>query len=217
MKTKILKSILSELQGIRKALEPKLTTGTAIGQCGHSDTSAYKDWIGNLDDKKPESDQKPRYEICIAPTFPPNNYVIHDYKKDTIVFQGTNEECESYIADQLDGEELKAAQKPKWPESWDNIDIHGDLYTLIASLRDDAYQAFQSFVKLYYLRNAYRGGWKPDYTVNKAKYIIEFRARRPELTHTLSFHKFLAFETREQAEHFLKHHRVLIEQARDLL
>ena len=222
--TEILQSILSELQKIRKALEPKVTTGTlpcyyepdntTAMNCKHCGKSPWLHSSIGTPMVQDTGDQKPRYEICIAPTFPPNNYVVHDHKKDTMVFQGTNEECESYIADQLDGEQLQADQKPKWPESWKEL----PKIKINVLYSDEVWQAFLAFRSLYDLRNAYRGGWKPDWKDScQSKHVVVFNAYNIEIDRVWKHHQFLSFETQNQAEHFLKHHRELIEQARELL
>jgi hypothetical protein len=144
MKTEILQSILSELQGIRKALEPTLTTGTATGQGGTSST---------------------------------------------------------------------AAQKPKWPESWDDLTLTQKM--IITS--SDKFQMFDAFDRLYVLLQVYRDGWKPDWTDEEKKHCIEYLENTPKTLQLFITNRFLAFETLEQAEHFLKHHRELIEQAKELL
>ena len=148
----------------------------------------------------------------------------------------SNEQCQSWIADQLDGEELKtaqktkittgtaigqcgtsstAAQKPKWPESVDDLPDRSYVSVYVPT---EKYDSFSALSALYILRQAYRGDWKPDWTdAEQDKHTIVFEVNKPVLNCNYLTQQFLAFETREQAQHFLKHHRALIKQAGELL
>ena len=90
------------------------------------------------------------------------------------------------------------------------IDCHSDIETAMYALSS-----------LYDLRQEYwriAGSWKPDFKdPGQEKWGIYFESEKPVIDDFYDCRTFLAFPTKEQAEHFLKHHRDLIEQAKPLL
>lgn len=204
MKTEILNSILSELQGIRKALEPK--------------PKPCPDYVNEMADdaiEEGKADQKPRYEVCGI--HPINLYVVHDHRKDTDVFSGSISECASKAKLLNDYE---ADQKHKLPESMEDLADWGRCDYHTVRVLEGAQNAFSALSDLYDLRKEYwqAEGWEPDWgNFQQNKYSIRYYDNTPDITIAHGLRRFLVFPTRAQAQHFLKHHRALIEQARELL
>jgi len=72
--------------------------------------------------------------------------------------------------------------------------------------------------QLSFLRQAYWGGWRPDWeNTNKEKFVIRFVRENivTDMWTNTSF--FLTFQTPELRDKFLSHFRSLIEQAKPLL
>ena len=73
---------------------------------------------------------------------------------------------------------------------------------------------------LYDLRKEYWdiANWEPNFKDSgQEKWGIYFKSEKPVIDDFYDCRTFLAFPTKEQAEHFLKHHRDLIERAKPLL
>lgn len=135
------------------------------------------------------------------------------------------------------GEEIEALEKEKrLPESWEELSIFEGYYVStdsevifcrsagaddfdenVFATREQA-EASIAMAQLSQLMKAYNGEWVPNWTnFNKFKYCIYFESE--ELVHTVAttFRKFLAFKSQELRDHFLEHHRELIEKAKPLL
>ena len=114
----------------------------------------------------------------------------------------------------------KAAQDPL-PRSLKEVnDIDKQHYTN-AKVVSDVYLAFCALSDLFILRKAYwvaAGNWEPDWRdENQIKYSIEVYREVVVKDSPVHFSRFLAFPTEEQRDHFLRHHSVLIKQAKPLL
>lgn len=81
----------------------------------------------------------------------------------------------------------------------------------------NAAEAFLALSRLYDLKQAYNDGWVPDYEDDHYKYAIKFACNQACEDIVVGESKFLAFPTEELRDHFLEHHRELIEQAKPLL
>ena len=82
-------------------------------------------------------------------------------------------------------------------------------------------QAHIALMKLHLLRDEYRQGWKPNWSVNSDKYGIKwnmFEENHKLIVSWCIFNAiFLSFPTEEIASEFLTNFRELIEQAGDLI
>lgn len=108
-------------------------------------------------------------------------------------------------------------KKPPLPESWN--DVADESYLLMDKKNEGIYDAF---AQLYDLRQAYwnhyQPGWKPDWEDGKQpKYCIKHYMGGPSMYAYFHENQFLAFPTEEQSRHFMRHHKALIEQAKDLV
>lgn len=130
----------------------------------------------------------------------------------------------------LEEQKISISNTPikKLPESWEELDIIGGWYTSagngvfenkenLPSEKDDFETKKQALSSLAYaqltrLLKAYNGDWTPDFTCGKTKYCIYRSASHLHIETYSSMHFFLTLETREKAEHFLKHHEALIKQ-----
>jgi hypothetical protein len=110
--------------------------------------------------------------------------------------------------------------KPKWPESWEELgEIDGRYLTAaggICATKEQA-EAVKAWCQLTQLRAIYRDGWVPDGCDAPRRFDIAFERGKLEAFTSFIVERFLSFETEEQRDHFLKHHRNLIMQARPML
>ena len=208
MKTEILRSILSELQGIRKALEPTLKTGDR-----GVDTPVYYDpnpCQYEQDDTTAMNCRHCGRSKWLHGEIQAGKVRGHD---GTYCFSPTDQKTKLTTGTAIGqcGQSSTADQKPKLPESW------GFAVQTIRTKQEN--EMFKAFQKLYDLRNAYWGEWKPDWENQpQFKKCIVFDKGKIVIISTYTQQHFLAFEADTgQAQHFLKHHRELIEQARELL
>jgi len=108
-------------------------------------------------------------------------------------------------------------KKPPLPESWAHLDAAQQMIRGYADVR----RAFDAFEKLYDLRQAYwqaHDNWKPDWTdANQTKYVAVFDDGELTKQARVVLQCFIAMPTEEYLDHFLKHHKALIEQARELI
>ena len=127
-------------------------------------------------------------------------------------------------------------QERKLPESWEELrvvsgcllDVDGCFYEEEAISTDLASKtiwptkelalASKAMSQLAQLRDYYNDGWVPDWgDGDKTKHGIYFCAGRATMVKLFTDQKFLAFKTEELRDHFLKHHKGLIEKAKPLL
>lgn len=79
-------------------------------------------------------------------------------------------------------------------------------------------QKYVALWKLEQLRYCYRQGWEPNWTNDHAdKYCITISSYKPLITTRTVAVKFLAFQSQEIAEEFLKNFESLIKEAGDLI
>ena len=215
MKKRLIKQILSEVQDIREMLMPKDNDGV--------------DFVGDL--ITPDHMQKPRRENYKVQYIGKEKYgVFHTSTPAKVIFSSECEsECEAWIENQLKSKQKLCPEcgnykrlrcvcdeKPKWPESIHELPRGIERGTVIVDIK--ALGAFMAISRLYELRQAYRQGWKPDWkNSSHIKYCIEFYVDKPIVSPHYHEQQFLSFETETQAEHFLKHHIDLINQARELI
>ena len=80
-----------------------------------------------------------------------------------------------------------------------------------------AAEAHLALIKLHQLRDCYRQGWKPDWTIPKSNFAIFYMKGRYTVEEFIYSREFLTFQTREIASEFLTNFRELIEEAGDLI
>jgi hypothetical protein len=78
-------------------------------------------------------------------------------------------------------------------------------------------EASLALAQLSQLREVYRNGWKPDWTIDKAKFCIAFV--QDEITEPIYYEAstFLSFQDKETRDLFLENFHDLIEQAKPLM
>ena len=74
-----------------------------------------------------------------------------------------------------------------------------------------------ALMQLHQLRDCYRQGWKPDWTIPKSNFAIFYMKGRYTVEEFIYSREFLTFQTREIASKFLTNFRELIEEAGDLI
>lgn len=78
-------------------------------------------------------------------------------------------------------------------------------------------EAHLALIQLHRLRDAYRQGWVPDWNDGTGKYCILFNPDNLDIvTYTRAPH-FLAFQSREIAEEFIKNFKDLIDKTKCLI
>ena len=113
--------------------------------------------------------------------------------------------------------------EPNLPKKWDDLteDDKSDAAAGGFLCNIDAESAFIALSALYDLRKAYwkaAGGWKPDWeNSDQEKWGIYFELEKLNINNFYDCRIFLAFPTKEQANHFLNYHKDSIEQAKELL
>ena len=80
-----------------------------------------------------------------------------------------------------------------------------------------AAEAHLALMQLHQLRDCYRQGWKPDWTIPKSNFAIFYMKGRYTVEEFIYSREFLTFQTREIASKFLTNFRELIEEAGDLI
>ena len=80
-----------------------------------------------------------------------------------------------------------------------------------------AAEAHLALIKLHQLRDCYRQGWKPDWTIPKSNFAIFYMKGKYSVEEFIYSREFLTFQTREIASEFLTNFRELIEEAGDLI
>jgi hypothetical protein len=100
-----------------------------------------------------------------------------------------------------------------------NTDINKRVYSNnknLLSTKEDA-EAHLALMQLHRLRDVYRQGWVPDWNDGTGKYCILFNPDNLDIvTYTRAPH-FLAFQSREIAEEFIKNFKDLIEKVKVLI
>ena len=86
----------------------------------------------------------------------------------------------------------------------------------LLSIKEDA-EAHLALIQLRRLRDVYRQGWVPNWDDGIVKYGIEYKNNKIYISICYSVQCFLAFQSQEVAEEFLKNFRDLIEKAKDLI
>lgn len=155
-------------------------------------------------------------------------------------FYNKGEEFRDLALSAYTKEELTKTELPKtWEEFCENYKIQNDecyisLNSTIkpAALSSDirlictdsnllpnrqAAEAHLALMKLHQLRDCYRQGWKPDWTIPKSNFAIFYMKGRYTVEEFIYSREFLTFQTREIANEFLTNFRDLIEKAEDLI
>ena len=79
-------------------------------------------------------------------------------------------------------------------------------------------EAFLALMQLVQLRDCYRQGWKPDWSIEKeTKYCIVYSENRIYIEPIFYHSSVLSFQSEEIRDEFLKNFRELIEQAKELI
>lgn len=74
-----------------------------------------------------------------------------------------------------------------------------------------------ALMQLHQLRDCYRQGWVPDWESREVKYCVSNCSNGYDVEYSETAPFFLAFQSKEIAEEFLRNFRDLIEQAGDLI
>ena len=120
-------------------------------------------------------------------------------------------------------EDLKEVKEEKLPESWGNLPSKVQEYASEATATCNANikNPLEALSQLYDLRQEYwriAGDWEPDWDdEDQHKFNIIFVLNEPQINDGTYVNRFLTFPTYEQAQHFLKHHQNLIEEAQEFL
>lgn len=79
-------------------------------------------------------------------------------------------------------------------------------------------EAFLALMQLIQLRDCYRQGWKPDWSIEKeTKYCIVYSENRIYIEPIFYHSSVLSFQSEEIRDEFLKNFRDLIEEAKELI
>jgi hypothetical protein len=123
------------------------------------------------------------------------------------------------------------------PKSWEEIEnLHGFFVNYGSDVREtdvdvmkteanrnifatkEQGEASVALAQLSQLREVYRQGWKPDYTMQmQKKWVIRFYQGALEIEDYCSTDHFLSFQSKEIADQFLGNFRDLIEKAKPLM
>ena len=119
-------------------------------------------------------------------------------------------------------EDLKEVKEEKLPESWGELTEDQQEAGSSASVacNKSIQSAMGALSHLYDLRQEYRriAGWEPDWQdEDQPKYSILIGRNGPKIIESRYITRFLTFPNEEHAEHFLKHHKGLIEEAQEFL
>ena len=138
-------------------------------------------------------------------------------------------------------ENIVFKKKPEFPTTWEefcgqypNIEdeyyISGSsgIYHVVNGVRnviDDANllktkkeaEAFLTLIKLYRLRQAYVGDWKPDWLDSSKKYVIIYDCNEIMIEDRWNISRSFSFPSRKMAEEFLKNFKAELEQVKDLI
>lgn len=74
-----------------------------------------------------------------------------------------------------------------------------------------------ALMQLLICREVYRNGWKPDWTDNEDKYVIECDDNRVIKEYYISTSRILSFQSEEARNEFYKNFKDLIEEAKELI
>ena len=80
-----------------------------------------------------------------------------------------------------------------------------------------AAEAHLALIKLHQLRDCYRQGWKPDWTIPKSNFAIFYMKGKYSVEEFMYSSEFLSFQSKEIAQLFSDNFRDLIEEAGDLI
>jgi hypothetical protein len=97
-----------------------------------------------------------------------------------------------------------------------NIGTYWDKSGKVFATKEQA-EASLALAQLSQLREVYRNGWKPDWTIDKAKFCIGFVEDEIKELAYFSTNVFLSFQDRKTRDLFLENFRDLIEQAKPLM
>jgi len=120
-------------------------------------------------------------------------------------------------------EDLEEVKEEKLPESWADLsrEVKRDASSARVECNADIEDSLDALAQLYEFRQEYwriAGDWEPDWDDDEeTKYVIELFDEDYVISQAYQAHYFLAFPTYEQAQHFLKHHQELIEEAQEFL
>ena len=78
-------------------------------------------------------------------------------------------------------------------------------------------EAFLTLIKLYRLRQAYVGDWKPDWLDSSKKYVIIYDCNEIMIEDRWNISRSFSFPSRKMAEEFLKNFKAELEQVKDLI
>lgn len=78
-------------------------------------------------------------------------------------------------------------------------------------------EAHLALIQLHRLRDVYRQGWVPDWNDGTGKYCILFNPNNLDIVEYTRTPHFLAFQSREIAEEFIKNFKDLIEKTKCLI
>ena len=129
----------------------------------------------------------------------------------------------------------------KFPKTWEEFceqypNIEGEYYISgnsaifhvvngVRHVRDEANlfktkkeaEAFLTLIKLYRLRQAYVGDWKPDWLDSSEKYVITYDFNKIAIEYYWNIPRSFSFPSRKMAEEFLNNFKAELEQVKDLI
>jgi hypothetical protein len=113
--------------------------------------------------------------------------------------------------------------KNKLPKTWEELGeikgyyVHNDSeHRNVFSTHEQA-EASLALAQLSQLREVYRNGWKPDWTVDNVKFCIGIVEDKIIETTYYQSSTFLSFQDKETRDLFLENFRDLIKQAKPLM
>lgn len=78
-------------------------------------------------------------------------------------------------------------------------------------------ETFLTLIKLYRLRQAYVGDWKPDWLDSSKKYVITYDFNKIAIEYCWNVPRSFSFPSRKMAEEFLNNFKAELEQVKDLI
>lgn len=126
----------------------------------------------------------------------------------------TKEELESKIYPENWGEVIKITTPVFYLSTLGDISDTKNYITRNHLNTKEQAKAVLAICQLTVIRDAYIGDWVPNWNDIDVKYCVLFIRNQPKIIKNLIERRFLLFPTQEMAEHFLKHHIELINQAK---
>lgn len=119
---------------------------------------------------------------------------------------------------QVDKDKLKELCKPMLPTSFDEVDKEYDLHKCCIEAYAPYTSQLATLSQLLYLRDIYRQGWKPDWTVGTDfKYVIANQNDELIKVGNTASNKIFAFQSSEVRDKFYINFKDMLEKIKDLI